>query len=120
MYDPQNQVMVIPIQINNNLPIVEPMLPSTNQATPQPATGTPTYWQGVYIFSVNPSSGFALIGNVTQMDNALANSALYSMSSNYVITRSLYIGNTLYTISDGAVQLNSLSTFALLATVDLS
>jgi len=120
LYDAQNQMLVIPIQINNNIQIVEPMLPSTTSGS-QPATGTPNYWQGVYIFKVDFTSGITLVGNVTQLDsNALANGTSYWMNYNYDITRSLYIGNTLYTISTGKVQLNSLSTFEILATVELS
>jgi hypothetical protein len=83
-------------------------------------------WQGAYIFNVSLDGGVVIQGNVTQLDNAaaiLANPSLLAQSSyqwmNYgqFITRSLYIGNTLYTLSDTAVQLNSLSDFSLIAKV---
>jgi inhibitor of cysteine peptidase len=86
-------------------------------------------WQGVYIFNVDLMHGLTLKGNVTQMDNAaalLTNPSLAAISSyqwiNYdqFVTRSLYIGNTLYTFSQARVQLNSLDNFALIAKVDLN
>ena len=36
------------------------------------------------------------------------------------ISRALYIGNTLYTVSNARVQLNNLDNLALIAEVDLS
>jgi hypothetical protein len=92
-------------------------------------TSNPQFvWQGVYIFNVTLTNGITVEGNVTQLDNAsayLANPSLAIMSSypwnesQYFITRSLYINNVLYTVSQNRVQLNSLSNFAPLAKVDL-
>ena len=89
----------------------------------EPATtSTDSYWQGVYIFKVNTSTGFELQGKVTQIDNTQTQKAedYYWRSSNLEIQRALYIDNILYTISNGRVQLNSLSDFALLAKVNLN
>jgi uncharacterized secreted protein with C-terminal beta-propeller domain len=41
------------------------------------------------------------------------------MDYNHYISRSLYIGNVLYTFSQNRVQLNSLDNFAVLARIDL-
>ncbi|MCJ7762080.1 beta-propeller domain-containing protein, partial [Candidatus Bathyarchaeota archaeon] len=86
-------------------------------------------WQGVYVFDVTLTGGFVVRGNVTQMDNAealLANPSL-AIKSDYSwiddsqwITRALYIGNTLYTVSNARVQLNSIDNFALIAKIDLN
>jgi uncharacterized secreted protein with C-terminal beta-propeller domain len=43
----------------------------------------------------------------------------YYMSGDW-ISRALYIGNTLYTVSSSRVQLNSLDNFALIAKIDLN
>ncbi len=85
-------------------------------------------WQGVYVLKVTLNGGFEVQGNVTQLSNEML--AQLTQSSyyygydinvyNYLITRSLYIGNTLYTISNARVQLNSLTDLSLIATVDLS
>ena len=86
-------------------------------------------WQGVYVFNVDLTNGLTLRGNVTQLDNAsalLANQSLGFMNSyqwinnNQFITRSLYIGNVLYTFSDTKVQLNSLDDFSLIAQINLN
>jgi uncharacterized secreted protein with C-terminal beta-propeller domain len=86
-------------------------------------------WQGVYIFNVDLTNGITIRGNVTQLDNAstylgnpsLAISGSYPWGeSQYFITRSLYINNVLYTVSQSRVQLNSLSDFSLLTKVELN
>jgi uncharacterized secreted protein with C-terminal beta-propeller domain len=53
-------------------------------------------------------------------NNTSQNGDYYLMYSNYSISRALYIGNTLYTVSNARVQLNSLENMALIAKVDLS
>jgi inhibitor of cysteine peptidase len=94
-----------------------------------PSTYGQFVWQGVYIFKVSLTKGFELKGNVTQMDNAAAlmnDPALITRSSyqwidyNHFITRSLYIQNVLYTLSETRVQLNSLDNFEQIARIDLS
>jgi inhibitor of cysteine peptidase len=85
-------------------------------------------WQGVYVFNIN-LSGLTVRGNITQMNNAdalMANPSLAAMNSymwtdsNHFITRSLFIGNVLYTFSDSRVQLNSLSDLSFIAKIDLN
>ncbi len=107
---------------NSGIAIPLPMLPVEDYSYPQ------FVWQGAYIFNIDLVHGITLKGNVTQMDNAaalMANPSLAVISSypwvdgNHFITRSLYIGNVLYTFSQSRVQLNSLTDFALLAKIDL-
>jgi inhibitor of cysteine peptidase len=108
---------------------------STPSILPMPPIGSGSseygqfVWQGVYIFNVSLDGGIVLKGNVTQMDNpqALINNPSLIIRSNYpyfdynhFISRSLYIGNTLYTFSQSRVQLNSLDNFALIAKIDLN
>ncbi|MHB8566726.1 MAG: beta-propeller domain-containing protein [Nitrososphaerales archaeon] len=73
-------------------------------------------WQGVYVFNVS-TSGFTLLGRVSQYPNGTN----YGDSPNYnsQIDRSVIIGNSLYTISQGEVMVSDLSTFSTLATVSL-
>jgi len=94
-----------------------------------PSTYGQFVWQGVYIFKVSLTNGFELRGNITQMDNAAAlmnDPALITRSSyqwvdyNHFITRSLYIENVLYTLSETRVQLNSLDNFEQIARIDLN
>ena len=84
-----------------------------------------TVWQGAYVFTLT-TNGFALKGNVTHLNAAQLNSqGLIADPNNYWetqnewINRSLYIGNTLYTISNDQIKLNSLSNLSQIAVVNL-
>ena len=119
LFDKSRNLLVIPVQ----LCVINKTEPVEQWAYGQFA------WQGVYVFDVTLTGGFVARGNVTQMDNAtalLANPSL-AMKSDYRwvnydqwINRALYIGNTLYTVSNSRVQLNSLDNFALMAKIDLN
>jgi inhibitor of cysteine peptidase len=120
LFDAQRQLLVIPVSINNN-PIVFTPIFGTVDKTAVSSSVAPSYWQGVYVFNLNDANGFTLRGNITQIDNSQTQKGdYYWISSNLSINRSLYIGNTLYTVSNGAVQLNSLDTLAFLGKVSLS
>ena len=104
------------------IPAPAPMIPAE--------TNYPQFvWQGVYVFNVDLTNGITIQGNITQLDNAaayLANPSLAAAGSypwnesQYFITRSLYIDNVLYTVSQNRVQLNNLSNLNLLAKIDLN
>ncbi len=143
LFDLNRNLLVLPVDlyvlanaslvVRGDPGIVPPKLDSTPSVASTPTiTWFEQYpqfvWQGAYIFKVSVSGGIEIQGNVSQLDNAnalLADPSLAAQSSyqwiNYdqFITRSLYIGNTLYTLSDTAVQLNSLSDFSLIAKVPL-
>lgn len=146
LFDQSKNLLVIPVElylINGTQTAVNPPtspvpLPATlpgigiapaPMPTPGFNSGPSAYgtfvWQGAYVFKVTLNGGFEVRGNVTQLDsNTLAKMAqnggyYYYGSNDYWITRTLYIGNVLYTISNGRVQLNSLDNFALIAQVDL-
>ena len=142
LFDASKNLLVLPVELylsTNSTATASPGSTGTagnGIAVPAPPPINPTninypqfVWQGVYIFNVDLTNGITIRGNVTQLDNAstyLANPSLASTGSypwgegQYFITRSLYIDNVLYTVSQNRVQLNSLSDFALLAKVDLN
>jgi uncharacterized secreted protein with C-terminal beta-propeller domain len=135
LFSLQKQLLVIPVSINN----YEQEAVNISQITPPPLPGAePTnifggtqyyssYWQGAYVFNLNLNSGFTLMGTVTQLNSTLLNSqgfmtdsSAYYNSQNSFITRSLYIGNTLYTISNSEVQLINLADMAQIAQINLT
>jgi uncharacterized secreted protein with C-terminal beta-propeller domain len=138
LFDASRNLLVLPVELYlaSNSTAATVSTAGTGTAVPAPApmipagTSNPQFvWQGVYIFNVDLTNGITVEGNVTQLDNAsafLANPSLAITSSypwidsQYFITRSLYIGNVLYTVSQSRVQLNSLTNFALLAKVGLN
>ena len=140
LFSLQKQMLVIPVSITNYLQIyVQP----TGVAVPEPAKGStgsspavstpimlfnPEVWVGAYVFNVDPASGFTLTGTVTNMNATMLNSqgflnqgfgTYYDYNSD-VITRSLYIGNTLYTIANSNVKLTNLTDLSTIAQVNFN
>jgi inhibitor of cysteine peptidase len=62
-------------------------------------------WYGAYVFGVSPETGFVLKGTIEHSTSG--GYAWYS--SPYDVQRSLYIGDTLYTLSQRQILANSLS-----------
>ncbi len=142
LFDLQKQLLVIPVSITN---YEETLIESSNSTIPVPvpayggtASGSSPvvsppiiiesseYWQGAYVFNVDPTSGFTLTGTVTHLNATLLNSQGFLNESysydyqNNIITRSLYIGNTLYTVSNAEVKLTSLTDLSTIAEVNLN
>jgi inhibitor of cysteine peptidase len=72
------------------------------------AYGEPIY-QGAYVFNVSLDQGLQLKGRITHIENPsdLEQNCYYS-GCPLAVTRSLYIDNVLYTISDAKIMMNSL------------
>lgn len=68
-------------------------------------------YQGAYVFNLDLSSGFSLRGKITHFpdDSAFKKSGYYFGSQDYSVKRSLYVGDNLYTVSDGKMKINKLS-----------
>ncbi|HEV2118596.1 MAG TPA: beta-propeller domain-containing protein [Candidatus Bathyarchaeia archaeon] len=93
---------------------VEVIAPPQNTAT---MYSYQPIWQGAYVFNVTPDNGIILKGRVTQLQNGQLPSW---QNNNIFITRTLYVGNVLYTISNNIVQMNSLTDLSKLGAVSLT
>ncbi len=124
LFDASKNLLVIPVSLalvgNATLQQIQQYGQSAASAY-----GT-TVWQGAYVFSLSLDGGFTLKGTITHLDPSLLNSQGhlnnpndYYNTQNQLITRSLYIGNTLYTISNSEVKLNSLTDLSQIAQVNL-
>jgi len=106
LFDQSLNLLVIPLSI------------ALNQTT---ATCTwcynPPVWQGAYVFNVSVSNGIVLRGNVTQIPTGQLPTW---NNSGFFVTRALYIGSVLYTVSNNMVKMNSLSDLTELNSVSLS
>ena len=106
LFDQSLNLLVIPLSI------------ALNQTT---ATCTwcynPPVWQGAYVFNVSVSNGIVLRGNVTQIPTGQLPTW---NNTGFFVTRALYIGNVLYTISNNMVKMNSLSDLTELNAVSLA
>jgi len=80
--------------------------------------GSATAWgefvfQGAYVYSFSVDTGFSLRGKITHLDNEdYLKSGHGWYRSEKDIYRVLYIGDTLYTVSDSMIMANDLSTMA--------
>jgi uncharacterized secreted protein with C-terminal beta-propeller domain len=73
---------------------------------PPYAYGKPV-WQGALVFNVTLEKGFLLKGGVTHIETTAEKE-----NSNYYVQRSLYIEDTLYTVSNVKVKMNNLQDLA--------
>jgi inhibitor of cysteine peptidase len=124
LFDLQKQLLVIPASITN-YGIMQPE-PKTSSGSvsssreDQQSANAPfkpsesSYWQGACVFRLSVNGGFTLQGTVSHQSTD--NSNWYYNDD--AITRSLYIDNTLYTVSNNKVQLNSLDNLSLIAQVN--
>lgn len=121
LFDQGKNLLVIPV----SLAIVDNSTLEQYGQSKASAYGT-TVWQGAYVFSLTLNGGFTLKGTITHIDSSqlnsqgqLTNSMDFYNTQNQWITRSLYIGNTLYTISNNEVKLNSLTDLSQIGQINL-
>jgi uncharacterized secreted protein with C-terminal beta-propeller domain len=102
LFDRQRNLLVIPA-------LVAEIDPSEYKGEIPPyAYGKPV-WQGAMVFNVTLEKGFELRGGITHIENVAEKE-----DWNYYVQRSLYIENTLYTISNAKVKMNDLQALALI------
>ena len=102
LFDRQRNLLVIPALIAQIDPSEYP------GEIPPYAYGQPV-WQGALVFNVTLKEGFALRGGITHIETAAD-----KQDWNHYVQRSLYIEDTLYTISNVKVKMNSLQDLALI------
>ena len=64
-------------------------------------------WQGAYVFGLTPEDGFEVKGTITHEDDE-EDTNYYYYGSPSAVRRSLYMDNTLYTISAKKIKMNNL------------
>ena len=94
LFDKNKNLLVFPARVVKTIDIPEKY--SGNQQR---------IWYGAYVFGVTPETGFVLRGTVEH--GTMGGYAWYGSPNE--VKRSLYIGNTLYTLSQKQILANSLS-----------
>lgn len=79
-----------------------------------------TVFQGAYIYNLNLEDGFTLKGAVTHYEDTESQSYWDFYDYYREIRRVIYIGDTLYTISDGFIKALDLDTLEELSTLELA
>jgi len=106
LFDRSLNLLVIPLSIAQAQP-----------SATSPWSYSPIVWQGAYVFSVTVQNGIVFRGGITH----LATGQLPSWyNSGFFVTRALYIGSVLYTISNNMVKMNSFSDLTELNSVSLA
>jgi uncharacterized secreted protein with C-terminal beta-propeller domain len=108
LFDRSRKLLAIPVMVAK---IDESKYPSP---VPPYAYGDPV-WQGAYVFDISLYNNLTLEGRITHMDNGMSIN-----DRGYWITRSLYIENVLYTVSDRMIKMNKLEDMSLIGQVTLS
>jgi inhibitor of cysteine peptidase len=102
LFDKSRNLLVIPVLIAQ---IDESKYP---EGVPPYAYGE-YVWQGAYVFNISLDHGLQLKGRITHIESpADLEQGYYYFYSPLSVTRSLYIGNVLYTISDAKIMMNNL------------
>ena len=105
LFDQSLNLLVVPVEI----------VPVQNSTTWW--NYNPPVFQGAYVFNVSVQNGIVFRGSITQLPSG--QSPTWN-NSNLFITRSLYIGSVLYTVSNGMVMMNSLTDLSQLGSVSLA
>ena len=122
LFDKARQLLVIPVS-KTTYGVVKDVVPVPPADTGSGSTSTSIapqggYWDGAYVFKLT-LAGFELRGGVTHQSTTTTEQYWYG-DYNMMVNRALYIGNTLYTISNAKLKLNSLTDLTQIAEVKLS
>jgi inhibitor of cysteine peptidase len=97
LFDKEKNILVIPARVVNQ---------DTNP-TDKVSASQPQVWYGAYVFGVSPENGFTLKGTVQHGTGG--DRYYYYGSSKNEVRRSLYIGDTLFTLSAAKILANPLN-----------
>jgi uncharacterized secreted protein with C-terminal beta-propeller domain len=92
------------------IPVLEAKINPTQYPEGVPPSAYGEYvWQGAYVFDISLDQGLQLKGRITHIESpAELEQGYYYSYSPLSVTRSLYIDNVLYTISDAKIMMNNL------------
>jgi inhibitor of cysteine peptidase len=104
LFDKDSGLLVLPVTVAQ----LKPGQPKNQQGD--------FVFQGAYVYNLTLKTGFTLKGKITHYDSAdvFQKSGQYFYGGPGEITRSLFIGNVLYTVSQSRLQANDLTTLATL------
>lgn len=114
LFDKAKNLIAFPISVTQNCAIANNCQLTANYPT--------TNFIGAYVYGLDLQNGFKLKAKITHLNGAESSDLLKNGYGNWEksIQRILYIGDTLYTVSQGAVKANALSDFRELKMIDLA
>jgi uncharacterized secreted protein with C-terminal beta-propeller domain len=114
LFDKAKNLIAFPISVTQNCAIANNCQLTANYPT--------TNFIGAYVYGLDLQNGFKLKAKITHLNDQESSDLLKNGYGNWEksIQRILYIGDTLYTVSQGAVKANALSDFRELKMIDLA
>ena len=115
LFDREKELLVIPVSLFE--------IPDEIKQQNNDYTGS-TYgeftFQGAYVYRLSVEDGFEYKGRITHLDDEdILKTGYYGYYGSSSVTRSLYIEDVLYTISDNMVKMNDLGTLSEINSVNL-
>ncbi|MFA5102953.1 MAG: beta-propeller domain-containing protein [Candidatus Thermoplasmatota archaeon] len=123
LFDREKELLVIPVSLYE---IPQSKLDEVNDSgiTEFESDWGQFTFQGAYVYHLSLEDGFNYQGRITHQTEKQMQQAneyyWYWGSSNTDITRTLFIGDVLYTISDSMVKMNDLQGLSEITSIDLS
>lgn len=113
LLDTRRKLLVLPV-------LVAEVDPSDYPEGVPPNVHGEFVWQGIYVLDITAEGGIWVRGRITHLEGAedLSKSGSYFYSK-YSVKRALYVDDVLYTISDGKIKANDISTLKELGTLRL-
>jgi len=104
------------------MPILEAEVDQSKYPGGVPANAHGEYvWQGAYVFDISIDNGLQVKGRITHIENLTdLEQGYYYYYSPLSVTRTLYIDDVLYTISDAKIKMNDLENLDYINEVQLS
>ena len=116
LFDREKNLLVLPV-------LLAELTPEQKASPQRQANDYGNYtFQGAYVYDVSLANGIVLKGRVTHMDDTsqLNQGGWYYYDSDVAVQRSLYIGNSLYTVSQSKIAINDLATLGDQGTIKLT
>ena len=103
------------------IPVLEAEIDDSDYGSQVPSNAYGDYvYQGAYVFNISREGGIQLRGRATHIEDSQAFlKSGYWFESDLSVERSLYIDDTLYTISGGMIKMNGLGDLSETGRVDL-
>ncbi len=106
------KVCVPKCEVQNGVRICDNTCDGANSCQQVQSKSPKAVFEGAYVYGVDLNKGFTLRGKISHLDLNEQNELLaygYNTAYNKVIDRIIYIGNSLYTISQEVVKANDLN-----------
>jgi len=114
LFDKEKELLVIPVRLCE----ISDEIKEQNEGYTGNIYGECTF-QGAYVYKLNLDDGFEYTGRITHGDGEIYDDYGWGYWGSSTITRTLYIENVLYTISESMVKMNDLQTLSEINSVSL-